>query len=163
MADSLLLKGEGGISKHTGTEMTLVTGRGGRVTKLPRWYSRGGPVQYINCVVLRVKIAGNQLIKLVIPVNKETQLTVKHDGEGNFTFSGYRHITRAAVFPEDSYSPDDLITEYQFPKISAGAVLTRTLGKLPSAPVAPKKVETKEVKKPNTKFEVKVDTTSKKD
>ncbi len=153
MADSLLLKGERSISKHTGTEMTHVQGTSGGVSRFPRWYDRGGSIQYINCAIFNVKVAGNQLVKLVVPVTKDTEVTIHHDGEGNFTFSGYRYISRAAVFPEISCAPADMITEYQFPKISGGAVLTRTLGKLPSAP---KKEEAP--KKATSKFEVKVDT-----
>ena len=155
MADSLFLNGANKITKHTGTEMAHVPGKSGASSRFPKWWNQGGTVQYVDCIILRVNIGANQLVRLVVPVTKETRVMIHHDGEGGFTFTGFRYVERAAVFPENLCGAADLITEYQFPKISGGAVLTRTVGTLPSAP---KKVELKAPKKVDKTFQVKVNT-----
>ena len=165
MADSLSLRGYNNVTKHTGNEMQLVPGKGGSSNFIKWWSSRNNG---IKCTIFKVNIGNGNAVSLIIESSLDSRLNILHDGKGGFTFNGFHNISRAAVFPVGSYDATEIIVEYQFPKLSRGAVLTRILGKLPSAPVAQKQVETKEtketkeVKKPNTKFEVKVDTTSKK-
>jgi hypothetical protein len=60
-------------------------------------------------------------------------LEIRHDGFGNFTFPAAR-VERVGIVSNDSL---DLLVEYQFPKISGGKVLKRTLAPLPPTPPAP--------------------------
>ena len=66
---------------------------------------------------------------LVIPhVKGGMTVEIRHDGYGNFTFPGCR-LERIAVVAADS---SEVLVEYQFSKVSGGAVLKRTLAGLPT-------------------------------
>ncbi len=133
MADTLTLKGVDVVTNHTGTEMQLKRGKKAGSTAFPKWWDRRGQVQYVDCTIFRVDI-GTAFVRLVIPCGRTSTLDIRHDGAGNFTFGpAITGPERAAVFPDDSSAPAQLIHEYQFPKISGGAVLKRTPGSLPSS------------------------------
>ena len=137
MADSLRLKGCKSISKHTGDEMLLRRPkRGGDIFKVPTWWNLKHTTQYVTAAIFKVTAATGELA-LVIPVDPETtDIIIKHDGDGNFTFPSVNGVDRVAVMSADLRT---FYVEYQFSKISGGPVLKRTVNALPapSAVVVP--------------------------
>ena len=134
MADSLRLKGAKGVTKHTGTEMQLRRpARGGDVFKVPTWWALKHTIQYTTAAIFKVNSSRGELA-LVIPVDPETtEIAIKHDGDGEFTFPSVRGVDRLAVMSADLGT---FYVEYQFSKISGGPVLKRTVNALPDAAVA---------------------------
>ena len=132
MADSLYFTGERTVTKHKGSELTLLNPkRGGNTHLFPQWWGGKHKVQYIKCAVFSATMSNGGLIRLVVPVEKEkVELDIRYDGAGNFTFPRYLGVERVAVIAGDS---TDLIFEYQFPAISGGSVLKRTVGSLPAS------------------------------
>ena len=66
-----------------------------------------------------------------MPVDPETtDIIIKHDGDGNFTFPSVNGVDRVAVMSADLGT---FYVEYQFSKISGGPVLKRTVNALPDA------------------------------
>lgn len=132
MADSLYFTGERTVTKHTGSDLTLLNPkRGGNTHLFPQWWGGKHKVQYIKCAIFSAAMSNGGLVRLVVPVEKETvELDIRYDGAGNFTFPRYLGVERVAVVAEGS---TDLIFEFQFPAISGGSVLKRTVGSLPAS------------------------------
>ncbi len=132
MADSLYFKAARTVTKHTGTDLTLVNPkRGGNTHLFPQWWDKKGQVQYLDCAIFNVSYTNGD-IRLVIPIDPEsTELDIRYADNGDFTFPYYRAVDRVAVVAADS---TELLFEYQFSKISGGAVLKRTVGALPAPP-----------------------------
>jgi len=131
MADSLRLKGCKSISRHTGDEMLLRRPkRGGDIFKVPTWWNLKHTTQYVSAAIFKVTATIGELA-LVIPVDPEnTDIIIKHDGDGNFTFPSVNGVDRVAVMAADLGT---FYVEYQFSKISGGPVLKRTVNALPAA------------------------------
>ena len=137
MADSLYFTGERTVTKHTGSELTLLNPkRGGNTHLFPQWWGVKNKVQYVKCAIFSATMSNGGVVRLVVPIEKETvEVDIRYDGAGNFTFPRYLGVERIAVVAEDS---TDLIFEFQFPAISSGAILKRTVGSLPTGgPSAP--------------------------
>ncbi len=132
MADSLYFKGERTVTKKTGDKVSLIRPkRGGDTHLFPQWWNLKGKVQYLKTAIFKFELSNGQAVRLVIPVEKEgVEVAIRHDGDGNFTFPSFKCIERIAVVAVDSTS---LIHEYQFPSISSGRVLKRTVGSLPAS------------------------------
>ena len=130
MADSLRLKGCKSISKHTGDEMLLRRPkRGGDIFKVPTWWNLKHTTQYVSAAIFKVTASVGELA-LVVPVDPETtDIIIKHDGNGNFTFPSVNGVDRIAVMAADLGT---FYVEYQFSKISGGPVLKRTVNALPT-------------------------------
>ena len=130
MADSLVFKGAKSVTKHSGTEMRLSRPkRGGDTHQVRQWWGLKNRTLYINAAVFIVSSTVGEL-RLVIPVDTETtQLTIRHDGAGNFTFPYTRAVDRVAVYSSDSTT---FFKEYQFSKISGGSMVTRTVNPYPT-------------------------------
>ena len=131
MADSLVLKGEKDVTKHTGTEMLLTRPkRGGDTHLVKEWWKSGGvSTCYVNCTIFDVTV-GTDVAKLVLDTNKSTDIRIDHDGAFGFNFSGINEVRRAALFTEDM----QLIEHYVFPAISGGKVMTVTPAGAPNKP-----------------------------
>jgi len=131
MADSLVLKGEKDVTKHTGTEMLLTRPKRGGDTHLVKEWWKGGGVStcYVNCTIFNVT-AGGDTVKLALDTNKSTDIRIDHDGSFGFNFFGINEVRRAALFTEDM----QLIEHYVFPAISGGKVMTVTLAGAPNKP-----------------------------
>ena len=131
MADSLTFKCGKSVTKHTGSEMLLVRPkRGGDLHQVKQWWGLKHRAVYIAAAVFKVT-ADFGTVKLVIPTDRETtQLDIKHDGSGGFTFPKTRGVDRVAVYSEDFST---FYREYQFSAISGGPTLTRTVASYPSA------------------------------
>ena len=129
MADSLRLKGARSVTKHTGGEMKLRRpARGGDVFKVPTWWNLKHTVQYTSAAIFNV-ISTRGTLALVVPIDPETtDILVKHDGTGEFTFPKALGVDRVAVMSADLGT---FYVEYQFSKISGGPVLKRTVNALP--------------------------------
>ncbi len=159
MADSLSLRGYNNVTKHTGDEMQLVPGRGGYSNFIKWWSNRSSG---IKCTIFKVNIGNSKAVSLIIESSPDSRVDISHDGNGGFTFNSFHNISRAAVFPVGSYDADEIIAEYQFPKLSRGAVLTRIIGKLPGSVKPEVKAEVKATTNPITtasptkKVEVKI-------
>ncbi len=145
MADSLSLRGYNNVTKHTGDEMQIVPGRGGPSNFIKWWSNRNSG---IKCTIFNVNIGNGNSVSLIVESSADSSLNILHDGKGGFTFNSFHNISRAAVFPVGSYDATEIITEYQFPKLSRGAVLTRILGKLPTSTKTESKPEVKATVKP---------------
>ena len=132
MADSLRLKGCKSISKHTGDEMLLRRPkRGGDIFKVPTWWNLKHTTQYVSAAIFKVTATAGELA-LVVPVDPEnTDIIIKHDGDGNFTFPSVNGVDRVAVMSADLGT---FYVEYQFSKISGGPVLKRTVNAIPDPP-----------------------------
>lgn len=130
MADSLRLKGCKSISKHTGDEMLLRRPkRGGDIFKVPTWWNLKHTTQYVSAAIFKVTSSKGELA-LVVPVDPETtDIIIKHDGDGGFTFPSVNGVDRVAVMAADLGT---FYEEYQFSKISGGPVLKRTVNQLPA-------------------------------
>ena len=133
MADSLRLKGCKSISKRVGDGLSLRRPkRGGDIFKVPTWWNLKHTVQYVSAAIFKVT-TGNGELALVVPVDPETtDIIIKHDGDGNFTFPSVNGVDRVAVMSEDLGT---FYVEYQFSKISGGPVLKRTVNALPAPQV----------------------------
>lgn len=123
MSDSLVLTGVKDIKKHSGTEMLRVNPkRGGDTHQIKRWWITGGNgTVYTAATVFNVTTAVGT-VKLAIETSFESKITIKHDGNFNFTFFNVNDISRAALFT-DSF---ELIEHYVFPSISGGKIMTVT-------------------------------------
>ena len=132
MADSLRLKGSKSISKRVGDGLSLRRPkRGGDIFKVPTWWNLKHTTQYVSAAIFKVTASVGELA-LVVPVDPETtDIIIKHDGDGNFTFPSVNGVDRIAVMAADLGT---FYVEYQFSKISGGPVLKRTVNALPDAP-----------------------------
>ena len=131
MPDKLLFKGAKHVLNQEGNEMTMLLPRAGDTHQVARWYDQGGSVIYISCQIFRVTTQSHGELSLVIPLaGKETvKVWIEHN-DGNFTFmDDHIGVDRIAVFNNDL---SELYEEYQFSKISGGAVLKRTITPLPT-------------------------------
>jgi len=129
MADRVVYKGANHVlTNNTEGRIRLIQPKGGTINKFIRWWNRKGS-QYIECGIFRVELDNGTVVRLVIPhVKGGMTVEIRHDGYGNFTFPGCR-LERIAVVAEDS---SEVLVEYQFSKVSGGAVLKRTLVGLPT-------------------------------
>ena len=132
MADRVVYKGANHVlTNNTEGRIRLIQPKGGTINKFIRWWNRKGS-QYIECGIFRVELDNGTVVRLVIPhVKGGMTVEIRHDGYGNFTFPGCR-LERIAVVAEDS---SEVLVEYQFSKVSGGAVLKRTLAGLPTPSV----------------------------
>ena len=129
MADRVVYKGANHVlTNNTEGRIRLIQPKSGTINKFIRWWNRKGS-QYIECGIFRVELDNGVVVRLVIPhVKGGMTVEIRHDGFGNFTFPGCR-LERIAVVAADS---SDVLVEYQFSKVSGGAVLKRTLGGIPT-------------------------------
>ena len=129
MADRVVYKGANHVlTNNTEGRIRLIQPKGGTINKFIRWWNRKGS-QYIECGIFRVELENGTAVRLVIPhVKGGMTVEIRHDGYGNFTFPGCR-LERIAVVAVDS---SEVLVEYQFSKVSGGAVLKRTLTGLPT-------------------------------
>jgi hypothetical protein len=132
MADRVIYKGGQTVSVNTGDGIQLIRPKRGSLSKFPRWWDKK-PGAYIDCAIFRVKLENGFYVRLVVPATDRMTLEIRHDGFGNFTFPAAR-VERIGIISNDSL---DLLVEYQFPKISGGKVLKRTISPLPPFPPAP--------------------------
>ncbi len=132
MADRVVYKGANHVlTNNTEGRIRLIQPKGGTINKFIRWWNRKGS-QYIECGIFRVELENGTVVRLVIPhVKGGMTVEIRHDGYGNFTFPGCR-LERIAVVAADS---SEVLVEYQFSKVSGGAVLKRTLAGLPTPAV----------------------------
>jgi len=152
MADSLILSGVKGVSKHTGKDLLLTRPkRGGDTHKIKEWWHGTNGVQYVDCTIFDVTAKG-QNAKLAVASTNATSLRIDHDGELNFNFYGARSVSRAALFNQEL----KLIEHYVLPAMSKGKVMTvKPQGtedkpsfevKAPVKPLTPKPVKKAEKK-----------------
>ena len=145
MADSLILTGVKGVSKHTGKELLLTRPkRGGDTHKIKEWWHATNGVQYVDCTIFDVT-ANGELLKLAVASSNGTYLRIDHDGKLNFSFYGAKGVTRAALFTRDL----GLIEHYVLPTMSGGKVMTvkpQGSEEKPQAPVAQKVAPAKSTK-----------------
>ena len=129
MADRVVYKGANHVlTNNTEGRNRVIQPKGGTINKFIRWWNRKGS-QYIECGIFRVELENGTAVRLVIPhVKGGMTVEIRHDGYGNFTFPGCR-LERIAVVAVDS---SEVLVEYQFSKVSGGAVLKRTLTGLPT-------------------------------
>jgi len=129
MADRVVYKGANHVlTNNTEGRIRLIQPKGGTINKFIRWWNRKGS-QYIECGIFRVELDNGTVVRLVVPhVKGGMTVEIRHDGYGNFTFPGCR-LERIAVVAADS---SEVLVEYQFSKVSGGAVLKRTLAGLPT-------------------------------
>ena len=129
MADRVVYKGANHVlTNNTEGRIRLIQPKAGTINKFIRWWNRKGS-QYIECGIFRVELDNGVVVRLVIPhVKGGMTVEIRHDGYGNFTFPGCR-LERIAVVAADS---SEVLVEYQFSKVSGGAVLKRTLAGLPT-------------------------------
>lgn len=131
MADKLTYKGGANVVGQTGDELQLVLPAKGSTHRFPRWWDRKGTVAYIECAIFKVSTTSYGDLRLIVPVDGAAQtLEIRHNGDGGFTFPIKGSTERVAVV-----APDDntLYKEYQFSKISGGAMLTRTIQDYPAS------------------------------
>ena len=129
MSDRVIYKGGTHVlENNTEGRIRLIQPKAGTINKFVRWWNRKGN-QYIDCGIFRVQLESGVVVRLVIPHLKGgMRVEIRHDGFGNFTFPGCR-LERIAVVAELS---SEVLVEYQFSKVSGGAVLKRTLAGIPS-------------------------------
>lgn len=142
MSDRVIYKGGTHVlENNTEGRIRLIQPKAGTINKFVRWWNRKGN-QYIDCGIFRVQLESGVVVRLVIPhVKGGMRVEIRHDGFGNFTFPGCR-LERIAVVSELS---SEVLVEYQFSKVSGGAVLKRTLAGIPSPVVEVPVLETPEV------------------
>ena len=142
MADKLTYKGGKDVVNSSGSMKLVLPKGGGDFHRVPTWWSKKGTVKYTESAIFKVPLDNGQEVRLILPgVTAHMTVEIRHDGAGEFTFPNSGNLERAAVVGADSL---DLICEYQFAKISGGAVLKRTVGTYPepaSASPAPAAVE----------------------
>ena len=122
MADSLILKGEHEVRKHTGDEMTLVRPRrsANAQHQLKRWWINGGAsTLYTGATVFDVTTDGGT-VKLAVETSPSSVIRIDHDGSGAFDFYGVHGVDYAALFTENF----ELIEYYVMPRLAGGAVMT---------------------------------------
>lgn len=120
MADSLILTGVKGVSKHTGKELLLTRPkRGGDTHKVKEWWHGTNGVQYVDCTIFDVT-ANGEVLKLAVASSNGTHVRIDHDGKLNFSFYGAKGVTRAALFTREL----GLIEHYVLPTMSGGKVMT---------------------------------------
>lgn len=130
MADSFTFKGTKTVVNKVGTALRLNPPGGGDTFRFPKWWNLKNKVQYFDAAIFRVTLSTGADVKLVIPVTKDnTEVRVRHDGDGNFSFPYFRGVDRIAVV---DVSTGELFREYQFPAISKGSILTRTVNAYPA-------------------------------
>ncbi len=102
MSDSLVLKGVKSIQNHIGSEMNLAyCKRGGDTHMLKRWWTKStGNIIYVPCTVFNVT-AGSSTAKLAVQTKPESRIKIEHDGNLNFSFSGYSGVTYVGLFTAD--------------------------------------------------------------
>lgn len=132
MADRVVYKGANHVlTNNTEGRIRLIQPKAGTINKFIRWWNRKGS-QYIECGIFRVELENGVVVRLVIPhVKGGMTVEIRHDGYGNFTFPGCR-LERIAVVAADS---SEVLVEYQFSKVSGGAVLKRTLAGIPTSTI----------------------------
>lgn len=131
MADSLILKGARDVTKKVGTGMILLNPKGGGNThKFPEWWNKKQTVQYSDCAIFKVVFDNGVDARVVIPLTEDTEIHIKHDGSGGLTFPYFRGVDRVAIV---EINGTGLFKEYQFPSISKGSILERTVSAYPSA------------------------------
>lgn len=117
MADSLQLHGHESVKNHKGKELTRINNPKGMSTfLLTEWWNKSKT--YTDCTVFKVCVDDHQL-RLAVPTTPLSFLRIDHDGKFNFSFFGFRHVKRAALFTDDF----QLIEHYVFPAISGGKVM----------------------------------------
>ena len=143
MADRVVYKGANHVlTNNTEGRIRLIQPKAGTINKFIRWWNRKGS-QYIECGIFRVELENGVVVRLVIPhVKGGMTVEIRHDGYGNFTFPGCR-LERIAVVAADS---SEVLVEYQFSKVSGGAVLKRTLAGIPTPTIEVVVPELSEVK-----------------
>jgi len=134
MADRVIYKGANHVVENNSEgRIRLVQPKSGTINRFIRWWNRKGS-QYIDCGIFRVELDSGVVVRLVIPhVKGGMRVEIRHDGYGNFTFPGCR-LERIAVVADDT---NEVLVEYQFSKVSGGAVLKRTLAGIPVPAPAP--------------------------
>lgn len=129
MSDRLILKGiDGNIDSHTGDDLTFIRPSSGRYHLFPRWWNRKSTIQYENACILRLHREGGD-VRVIVPVQPDTLLEIRWDSDTEqFTFPVYRNVDRVGIV---GLKTSELLQEYQFPRISGGKVLKRSLAPLP--------------------------------
>ena len=80
---------------------------------MPTWWNPH-TTQYVSAAIFKVTSSKGELA-LVVPVDPETtDIIIKHDGDGNFTFPSVNGVDRVAVMAADLGT---FYEEYQFSKI----------------------------------------------
>ena len=129
MADKLTYKGGANVVGSSGTMKLVLPKGGGDFHRVPQWWSKKGTVKYVDAAIFKVPLDNGETVRLVIPgAQAHMTVEIRHDGAGNFTFPQEGGIERAAVVGVDSFN---VLVEYQFAKISGGAVLKRSISALP--------------------------------
>jgi len=132
MADKLTYKGGARVVGNSGTAKLVLPAGGGDFHRVPKWWGKKGTVSYVEAAIFKVPLDNGSTVRLVLPdVKSHMTVEIRHDGAGNFTFPNEGHLERAAVTAVDSLA---VLVEYQFSKISGGAVLKRSISALPDAP-----------------------------
>jgi len=103
MADSLRLRNYSSLIGQSGNEMKLVSGRGGNKTH--KWWGRG-PVRSVD---FNVSLSNGHIVVLKIACGSNCEVTIEHDGDGNFAFHRANDIERIGVF---NIETGNLITDY---------------------------------------------------
>lgn len=131
MADSFTLKGAKHVVENVGSAVRVTPPKGGDTHQFPRWWSlKSNGVQYVKSAIFKFTLDNSTVVRMVIPVDPEnTEIKIKHDGAGNFTFPIFRGVDRIAIVAIDD---NTIYKEYQFPAISKGAILTRTVNPYPA-------------------------------
>ena len=129
MADRLTLKGYDDVTGQTGSDLTFIRPNGRDFHLFPKWYDKKGSVQYLNCSIFTVSRTDGD-IKIVIPTSINTHIELLwEDTTDTFKFPVHRGVDRVAIVDP---STNALLQEYQFSKISGGAVLKRSIASLPT-------------------------------
>ena len=132
MADKLTYKGGARVVGNSGTAKLVLPAGGGDFHRVPKWWGKKGTVTYVEAAIFKVALDNGTAVRLILPdVKAHMTVEIRHDGAGNFTFPNEGHLERAAVTATDSLA---VLVEYQFAKISGGAVLKRSISPLPEAP-----------------------------
>ena len=136
MADSISFIGAKTVRNQTGDQITLLRPkRGGDTHRIKSWWHKGRNAVYIDCALFNVDLDNGTAVQLAIPLSETTRVKFTSVGDGNFTFNkDFLGVDRAAVIDP---STGALVYEYQFPKISGGAILKRTVGTLPGPQAQP--------------------------
>ena len=147
MADSLILSGVKGVSRHTGKDLLLTRPkRGGDTHKIKEWWHGTNGAQYVDCTIFNVTAKGEKM-KLAVASTNGSFVRIDHDGELNFAFYASRNVARAALFTQDF----QLVEHYVLPAMSGGTVMTVK----PHGAVTKPVFVIKEVEKPVAKPKVK--------
>ena len=133
MADKLTYKGGKDVVNSSGSMKLVLPKGGGDFHRVPTWWSKKGTVNYVEAAIFKVPLDNGTTVRLILPsVKAHMTVEIRHDGSGEFTFPNSGGLERAAVVGADSL---DILVEYQFAKISGGAVLKRTVSALPAPAV----------------------------